>query len=119
MLDPAMDLEDLVGSDDDDVDNQVCEMAERCAIMNPNEIPKLTAEILAFKSAKRRGGDVLRQKYSESSPRDYWNAKSEQKFPLLKKIAEIVFAIPTSSAASERAWSIFEFEFEVRYINVN
>ncbi|EEY69676.1 uncharacterized protein PITG_19296 [Phytophthora infestans T30-4] len=54
MLDPAMDLDDFEGCDDDN----------------------LTAEALKFKSVKRR--------------------------------AEVVFAIPTSPAASERAWSVFK-----------
>ncbi|ETI30421.1 hypothetical protein F443_22457 [Phytophthora nicotianae P1569] len=84
MLDPAANLDDFVGSDDDTVDGQVC------------------------KIDKRRGGEVLRTKYSESSPLDYWSAKSEKIYPMLKKIAEVVFTIPTSSAASERAWSIFD-----------
>jgi hypothetical protein len=109
LLDPSMNLDAFVGSDDDGVDDQVCEMAQRCGILTPaSGISKLTAEILAFKSAKRRGGEALRQKYSESSPRDYWNAKSEKKFPLLKKIAKFLFAIPISSAASESAWGIFD-----------
>jgi hAT family C-terminal dimerisation region len=30
------------------------------------------------------------------------------KYPLLKKVAEIVFAVPTSSATSDRAWSILD-----------
>ncbi|KAF1793338.1 hypothetical protein GQ600_15888 [Phytophthora cactorum] len=38
---------------------------------------------------KRRGGKTMREKYSESSPRDYWDAM--KKFPLLKKIAAIVY----------------------------
>ncbi|ETP47299.1 hypothetical protein F442_06631 [Phytophthora nicotianae P10297] len=57
---------------------------------------------------KRRGGEEQRNKYSESSPRDYWSAKGNKKYPLLEKIAEFVFAIHTSSAASERSWSIFD-----------
>eukprot|EP00644_Phytophthora_capsici_P019652 jgi/Phyca11/133843/e_gw1.817.3.1 len=50
----------------------------------------------------------MREKYSESSPKDYWESRSAKEFPLLKQIARIVFAVPTSSAASERAWSIFD-----------
>lgn len=69
---------------------------------------KLTAKILKFKCMKRRGGEDLRMKYLEASPRDYWGAKDEKSYPLLKKVAQMVFAVPTSSAASERAWSIFD-----------
>ncbi|KUF98216.1 hypothetical protein AM588_10007524 [Phytophthora nicotianae] len=105
MLDPAMDLDDFVGLDDETVDEQIRKMAKDCRLLTPTlGIPKLTAEILNFKSKKRSGGEALRETYSESSPLDYWNAKSNKEFPLLKKIAAIVFSIPTSSAASERAW---------------
>lgn len=91
------------------VEDQICKMAKGCGVItSSNGTPKLTAEILAFKSSKRLGGEHLREKYSESSPQDYWNAMNNKKYPLLKKIAQIVFAIPTSSAASERAWSIFD-----------
>jgi hypothetical protein len=41
-----------------------------------------------------------------TSPRIYWKSMARD-FPLLGKVADIVFALPTSSAASERAWSIF------------
>ncbi|EEY56706.1 uncharacterized protein PITG_20402 [Phytophthora infestans T30-4] len=107
MLDPAMDLDDFEGCDDVNVDEQVRKMAKQCGLRTPTTgVPKLTAEALKFKSVKRRGGDMLREPYSMSRPRDYWSATSDTEFLLLKKIAEDVFAIPTSPAASERAWSV-------------
>ncbi|ETI57366.1 hypothetical protein F443_00328 [Phytophthora nicotianae P1569] len=108
LLEPSMNIDDFVGSDDELVDDQVRTLAERCGLISGTGIPALTAELLSFKSLKRSGGEALRAKYSESSPRDYWGAQSERKYPLLKKLADIVFAVPTSSAASERAWSIFD-----------
>ncbi|ETI36178.1 hypothetical protein F443_17647, partial [Phytophthora nicotianae P1569] len=88
-----MDLDDFVGNDDEEVEDQACKLAQRCAILTPNAgVPKLTAEILAFKSMKRRGGSAMRERYSESSPRDYWESRSAKEFPLLKQIARIVFA---------------------------
>jgi len=108
LLDPSMSIDDFVGSDDDQVDDQVCKLAERCGLISSTGVAALTAEILSFKCLKRRGGEALRAKYSESSPRDYWGSQSEKKYPLLKKLDDIVFAIPTSSAASERACSIFD-----------
>jgi hypothetical protein len=109
LLDPSMNIDDFVGSDNDQVDNQVCNLAGRCGLISTTGVAALTAEILSFKCVKCRGGEALRAKHSESSPRDYWGAQSEVKFPLLKKLVDIVFAIPTSSAASERAWSIFDY----------
>ncbi|EGZ05392.1 hypothetical protein PHYSODRAFT_533640 [Phytophthora sojae] len=109
LLDPSTDIDDFVGADDEKVDDQVCEMARRCGLFTPTVgAPAFTAEVLAFKSKKRRGGKAMREKYSMSSPRDYWEGKKSERYPLLQKIAQIVFAIPTSSAASERAWSIFD-----------
>ncbi|ETO69120.1 hypothetical protein F444_14208 [Phytophthora nicotianae P1976] len=108
LLDPATNLDDFVGDDDENVDDQVCKLAIRCGMITPANVAKLTAEILKFKCMKRRGGEELRRKYSEACPRDYWGAKDEKNYPLLKMVAAIVFAIPTSSAASERAWSIFD-----------
>ncbi|KAF4127060.1 hAT family C-terminal dimerization region [Phytophthora infestans] len=107
LLDPATSLDDFAGDDDENVDEQVCMLATRCGLITPANMAKLTAEILKFKFMKRRGGEDLRMKYLEASPRDYWGAKDEKNYPLLKKVAQMVFAVPTSSAASERAWSIF------------
>ncbi|KAE8951232.1 hypothetical protein PR002_g33033, partial [Phytophthora rubi] len=79
MLDPATDLDDFVGTDSEKVDDQACPMAVRCGIITAVDIPKLTAEILEFKSEKRRGGEAEWVKFSESSPQFYWGSKSEKK----------------------------------------
>ena len=39
----------------------------------------------------------------------FWLTVGATKFPILYKVAEIVFNVPTSQAASERAWSIYDF----------
>lgn len=43
------------------------------------------------------------------SPLTYWLTIGATKFPILSKVAEIVFKVPTSQAAAERAWSIYDF----------
>ncbi|KAG2979747.1 hypothetical protein PC121_g17038 [Phytophthora cactorum] len=49
MLDPAMDLNDFAGTDDDTLDGQDCKMARRCGILIPTAgIPKLTSEIFCI-----------------------------------------------------------------------
>ncbi|GMF46069.1 unnamed protein product [Phytophthora fragariaefolia] len=103
-----LDLDDLVGSHDENVDDQVGKLAVKCGLVETADDPDLTREVLSFKALKRRGGEAMRTKYSSSSPSEYWLSKSDKKYPLLRKIAHIVFVIPTSSAASERAWSIFD-----------
>ena len=39
----------------------------------------------------------------------YWYQQGKAKYPILFKVAEIVFKVPTSQAASEKAWSIYDF----------
>lgn len=60
---------------------------------------------------KKQMFDFAAEKSSETgisttSPLSYWKTMGRT-FPVLGEIANIVFALPTSSAASERAWSIF------------
>ncbi|ETV72370.1 hypothetical protein H257_12519 [Aphanomyces astaci] len=43
------------------------------------------------------------------SPMTYWHQVGATKFPILFVIAQIVFSVPTSQAASERVWSIYDF----------
>ena len=43
------------------------------------------------------------------SPMNYWHQVGSTQFPLLYKVARIVFSVPTSQAASERVWSIYDF----------
>ena len=43
------------------------------------------------------------------NPYHYWSVFAKLQFPLLSPIAIRLFMIPTSSAASERAWNIFSF----------
>ncbi|ETP27587.1 hypothetical protein F442_23134 [Phytophthora nicotianae P10297] len=43
------------------------------------------------------------------SPSSFWKIHGRSAFPLLKPVADMMFAIPTSSASSERCWSIHDF----------
>ncbi|GMF51134.1 unnamed protein product [Phytophthora fragariaefolia] len=72
MLDPSMDLDDLVGSHDENVDDQVGKLAVKCRLVETADDPDWTREILSFKALKRRGGEAMRTKYSSSSPSEYW-----------------------------------------------
>ncbi len=44
-----------------------------------------------------------------ATPMTYWQQVGATKFPILFQVAQIVFSIPTSQAASERVWSIYDF----------
>ncbi|OWZ16174.1 hypothetical protein PHMEG_00010073 [Phytophthora megakarya] len=96
MLDSATDLDDFVGADGDEVDNQICQIAAHRDIDANNRNREVDCRDSSIRNLIE---DILR---------DYWNAKSEKQFSLIKRIAEVVIAIPTSSAASERAWSIMD-----------
>ncbi|ETM54641.1 hypothetical protein L914_02057 [Phytophthora nicotianae] len=43
------------------------------------------------------------------SPSSFWKIHRRAALPLLKPVADMMFAIPTSSASSERCWSIHGF----------
>eukprot|EP01035_Chromulina_nebulosa_P027491 gene27491-36163_t len=46
--------------------------------------------------------------YKKITSRQYWCTYGKSKFPTIFPIAFKIFSIPASSAASERAWSIFQ-----------
>ncbi|OWY90404.1 hypothetical protein PHMEG_00041479, partial [Phytophthora megakarya] len=52
--------------------------------------------------------------YTEMSGREYWYEHGRKRFPLLAPIAIRVLSVPTSSAATERVWSIYSFIWSKR-----
>ena len=42
------------------------------------------------------------------NPETWWLIHGRNKFPVLAKLASRIFSIPTSSASSERVWSVFD-----------
>ncbi|GMF50213.1 unnamed protein product [Phytophthora fragariaefolia] len=57
---------------------------------------------------KRRRSPATLRNIEEADPRDWWYSNKKD-YPLVWEIAKRVFAIPPSSAASERAWNIMDF----------
>ena len=49
----------------------------------------------------------------------YWLQIGSNLDPILGKIAQIVFKVPTSQSASERAWSIYDFILTKRRNRLN
>lgn len=47
--------------------------------------------------------------YASMEPTDYWGLYGSKEFPLLATIAIRIFSCPTSSASSERVWSVYSF----------
>jgi hypothetical protein len=56
---------------------------------------------------------------SSCSPIVFWVQAGSNKYPILGKVAQIVLKIPTSQAASERAWSIYDFILTKRRNRLN
>ncbi|RLN38147.1 hypothetical protein BBJ28_00025395 [Nothophytophthora sp. Chile5] len=107
-LDPTTDLDQFAEGDEEQTRNQACELAKRSQLFPENAgVPELVAELFKFANQKRRGGKDKRAMHSLTPPTDYW-ASEQLNFSTLGRLAEVVFSIPTSSAASERAWSIFD-----------
>ena len=72
-------------------------------------VEDLNSEINLFISDVAAPNQDLAAFYKDNEPMCYWNLIGKAKFPILFKVASIVFSIPCSQAASERVWSIFNF----------
>jgi hypothetical protein len=66
-------------------------------------------EVVRFVSNWELLGDDLTAEYVSLSPIEYWTVYGKSKYPLLGPIAIRMFSSPTSSAASERVWSVYAF----------
>ncbi|EGZ25552.1 hypothetical protein PHYSODRAFT_404813, partial [Phytophthora sojae] len=70
-----------------------------------------TAALYAFGSLKKSWSPSERAQYAAASSFHWWDNNEQtynSTFPKLVELARLVFAVTTSSAASERAWSIFD-----------
>eukprot|EP00644_Phytophthora_capsici_P002673 jgi/Phyca11/105486/e_gw1.11.336.1 len=70
---------------------------------------RLETEITTFLREKLGWSDEDQSIYYKSSPVDWRKWDGLDKYPLLSRITIRIYTIPTSSAASERSWSIFKF----------
>lgn len=72
-------------------------------------VQQIEAELELFVQSMKFMTDRELDYVSQKSALTYWLTVGATKFPILYKVAEIVFNVPTSQAASERAWSIYDF----------
>jgi hypothetical protein len=91
----------------DTIDQLECFILSKKNISDDKEA--VSNEIVAFIEFIENPSEKYRQIIEEKSVRYFWNVVGMQKFPVLKKVADVIFSIPTSQAASERIWSIFDF----------
>ncbi|OWZ02216.1 hypothetical protein PHMEG_00026261 [Phytophthora megakarya] len=83
------------------------QLAERFGLPPGVSPAAFRSELLRFIKKKKTWTDVQREDASQDPPLDWWTLDIE--FPLLHNFAEKILSIPTSSAASERLWSVHGF----------
>ena len=52
---------------------------------------------------------MVMQLIEAQSPNTFWQAYGRKHYPVLSKVATLVNTIPTSQAAAERVWSVYNF----------
>lgn len=107
-MDPSTNLDDFIGADEQDAIQRTCDFAERCGIIecHTSTRAEFKAALFDFADEKRGWLPSDRLEYRATKPRAFWSS-FKSRYPLLGDLANFVFSIPTSSTASERAWSIF------------
>ncbi|EGZ08873.1 hypothetical protein PHYSODRAFT_339296 [Phytophthora sojae] len=110
LLDPHTTLTDFVGTDEKDTIKQGCAFAERSGILDELGVTRaqFNGAMYSFASEKRKWTPAMWRDNEGAAPQDWWPTHANQ-YPMAWEIARLVFAIPPSSAASERAWSIMDF----------
>jgi hypothetical protein len=82
-------------------------MAQRIGLPDGVSPTDVHQQLVAFARAKMSWTAEEIVMHSAFSPLDWWSFSTE--YPAVKGIATLVMCVPTSSAASERSWSIHGF----------
>ncbi|EGZ12144.1 hypothetical protein PHYSODRAFT_457372, partial [Phytophthora sojae] len=108
LLDPTKSTDDFEGDDLDNAVDACVDLATRVGLpsnVSPNAVHRA---VMAFIRVKKSWTAEDHEKTARDTPLDWWLVKVN-KFPLLHALATRVLSIPTSSAASERSWSVHSF----------
>ncbi|GMF32165.1 unnamed protein product [Phytophthora fragariaefolia] len=92
-------------------------IARRMGVVStPAEESQIGAEATDFYTKREGWSSETRADYFAVSPLAWWTDKcgkdpdqTKHYYPLLARLAVMIFTIPTSSASSERSWSIQDF----------
>ncbi|OWY99299.1 hypothetical protein PHMEG_00029717 [Phytophthora megakarya] len=108
LLDPSKAVDAFEDNDLDDAINKSVEFATRVGL--PSSVSPATCrrELLGFIRLKKSWSPDEQENNLCDAPLDWWMLKSKR-FPLLYDFATRVLSLPTSSAASERSWSVHSF----------
>ncbi|KAF1313750.1 hypothetical protein FI667_g17058, partial [Globisporangium splendens] len=106
----VLDQSKPVPSSGDDTINIIAStavLAERIGLPQGVSKDDVHRQLVSFVQAKMNWTTEKKEKHSMFSPLDWWSFSTA--YPAVKGIAMHVLSIPTSSAASERSWSIHSF----------
>lgn len=106
----VLDQSKLVPSSGDDTINIISStavLAECIGLSQGVSKDDVHRQRVSFVKAKMNWTTEEKEKHSMFSPLDWWSFSTA--YPAVKSIAMHVLSIPTSSAASERSWSIHSF----------
>ncbi|OWZ09766.1 hypothetical protein PHMEG_00017477 [Phytophthora megakarya] len=116
LLDQTKKTADFVEADLAVAVESVKEIAVRLKVVTtPAETEQIGNEACAFYLKKDRWSSQTRARQGGLSPIAWWSDKvnrtstDDDYYPLLAPLAVKIYTIPTSSAASERSWSIHDF----------
>lgn len=108
LFDPSKTIEAFVDDDLDKAVDACVDLASRVGLPANVSSDAFRRAVLAFVRIKKSWKPEEREKNSTDTPLDWWMLKST-KFPVLQAFATRMLSIPTSSAASERSWSVHSF----------
>ncbi|KAK1936997.1 hypothetical protein P3T76_009775 [Phytophthora citrophthora] len=108
LLDPSKAIDAFEDNDLDNAIDACVDLAARVGLPSSVSLDAFRRDVLSFIRLKKSWGPNERENNSRDSPLDWWMLKSKR-FPLLYDLATRVLSLPTSSAASERSWSVHSF----------
>lgn len=104
ILNPANVHKSMVGTDKQDSVEQLMNYISK--VYEEDDVAKCNNELFGFMRYFENSGLGAQSKIFDKAEK-YWVLFGHSQYPLLKKIASKLFNVPTSSASSERVWSIF------------
>jgi len=107
LLDPSKGVDAFEGDDLSTTINHTVSLAERVGLPPGVDVQQFRPAVLAFVRMKMRWSPDERKENAQDTPLDWWMINNS--YPALKEFAQRILSIPTSSAASERSWSVHSF----------
>ncbi|GMG17625.1 unnamed protein product [Phytophthora fragariaefolia] len=85
--------------------NKLADLAKKIGF-TAEEIVQVQEQVARFIASKLKWAPEENTIFHRMPPLEWWTWVGVIQYPLLSLIAQMIFTIPTSSAAAERGWSI-------------